>query len=42
MDKKTIDESVSRVRRAQQLIAKFLAESGVQDEKIDAYITKHI
>ena len=40
-DKKAIDESISRVRKAQALIGKFLAESGVKDEKIDAYIAKH-
>ena len=40
-DKKAIDESISRVRKAQALIAKFLAESGVKDEKLDAYIAKH-
>mmetsp|Transcript_98386 Transcript_98386/g.283928 ORF Transcript_98386/g.283928 Transcript_98386/m.283928 type:complete len:200 (-) Transcript_98386:46-645(-) len=41
MDKAAVDESISRVRKAQALIAKFLAESGVKDEKIDAYIAKH-
>ncbi len=40
-DKKAIAESISRVRKAQALIAKFLAESGVKDEKVDAYIAKH-
>ena len=41
MDKASVDEAVSRIRKAQTLLAKFLAESGVKDERIDAYIAKH-
>jgi hypothetical protein len=41
MDKAAVAESVSRVKKAQALIAKFLAESGVKDEKVDAYIATH-
>ena len=41
MDKAAITESISRVKKAQALIGKFLAESGVKDEKVDAYIAAH-
>lgn len=41
MDKAAITESISRVSKAQALIGKFLAESGVKDEKLDAYIATH-
>ena len=41
VDKAAIDESISRVKKAQALIGKFLAESGVKDEKVDAYIATH-
>lgn len=35
------DEAIKRVKKAQALIAKFLEESGVKDEKFDAYIASH-
>lgn len=35
------EESVKRVKKAQALIAKFIAESGVSDEKLSAYIASH-
>lgn len=41
MDKAATDEAISRVKKAQSLIAKFLAESGVKDERFDAYIAAH-
>jgi len=31
-------EASKRVKRAQALIAKFLAESGVEDEKVAAFV----
>jgi len=40
-DQKAIEESISRVRKAQALIGRFLAESGVEDEKLASYIAKH-
>jgi hypothetical protein len=40
-DKAAIKESVSRVKKAQALIGKFLAESGATNEKIEAYIASH-
>lgn len=40
-DMAAINESISRVKKAQALIGKFLAESGVQNEKLDAYIASH-
>lgn len=41
MDKAATAEAINRVKKAQALIGKFLAESGVKDEKIDAYIAAH-
>ena len=35
------DEAVKRVRKAQALLAKFFAESGVEDERVSAFIGKH-
>jgi hypothetical protein len=40
-DKAAITESISRVKKAQVLIGKFLAESEVKNEKLDAYIASH-
>jgi hypothetical protein len=34
-------EAIKKVKKAQGLIGKFLAESGVSDEKFDAYIKEH-
>ena len=34
-------EAVQRVKQAQSLVAKFLAESGVKDENIDTFIAAH-
>jgi len=42
MNEKTVKaESIKRVQKAQSLISKFLAESGVQDEKLAAFISSH-
>uniref|UniRef100_A0A7S1ZYX6 Uncharacterized protein n=1 Tax=Trieres chinensis TaxID=1514140 RepID=A0A7S1ZYX6_TRICV len=35
------DEAVKRVKEAQNLVAKFLAESGVEDEKVQAFVAAH-
>jgi hypothetical protein len=35
------DEAVKRVRRAQELLALFVKESGVEDERLAAYVAKH-
>ena len=38
------DEGIKRVKEAQKLVGKFLAESGVEGEgadKIDAYVKAH-
>jgi len=32
---------VKRVKKAEALLAKFFAESGVEDEKLKAYIAAH-
>eukprot|EP00563_Minutocellus_polymorphus_P000449 CAMPEP_0181035242 /NCGR_PEP_ID=MMETSP1070-20121207/8222_1 /TAXON_ID=265543 /ORGANISM="Minutocellus polymorphus, Strain NH13" /LENGTH=210 /DNA_ID=CAMNT_0023112795 /DNA_START=41 /DNA_END=673 /DNA_ORIENTATION=+ len=34
-------EATTRVKKAQSLIAKFLAESGVEDERVAAYVAAH-
>ena len=34
-------EAVARVAKAQSLIGQFLAASGVEDEKIAAYVAAH-
>lgn len=34
-------EAVARVKKAQALIAQFIAESGVEDEKLTAYVNAH-
>lgn len=37
----TTKEAVARVKKAQALIAKFIDECGVQDEKLAAYVNAH-
>jgi hypothetical protein len=34
-------EAINRVKKAQALIAKFLEECGVKDEKFDTFIAAH-
>lgn len=42
MNEKTVSaEAIKRVQKAQGLIGKFIAESGVQDEKLAAYVSSH-
>jgi hypothetical protein len=41
MDKSATDEAINRVKKAQVLIGKFLDESGVKEEKFDAFIAAH-
>jgi hypothetical protein len=41
MDKSATDEAIKRVKKAQVLIGKFLDESGVKEEKFDAFIAAH-
>ncbi|KAL3899355.1 MAG: hypothetical protein SGARI_006479, partial [Bacillariaceae sp.] len=39
MNEKTVtDEALKRIQKAQGLIGKFIAESGVEDEKLSAYL----
>jgi hypothetical protein len=40
-EKADVDESIKRVKKAQALIGRFIAESGVSDPKLDAYIASH-
>jgi hypothetical protein len=40
-EKSTSDEAVKRIRKAQGLIAKFIAESGVEDEKLATFVASH-
>jgi hypothetical protein len=40
-EKSTSDEAMKRIQKAQALIGKFIAESGVQDEKLAAYVAAH-
>lgn len=40
-DKKATKEAVSRVKKAQSLIAMFIEECGVQDEKLAAFVKAH-
>lgn len=40
-EKSTTKEAVARVKKAQALIAKFIDECGVQDEKLAAYVSSH-
>jgi len=35
------NEAVRRVKESQRLIGKFLAESGVEDEKVSAFVAAH-
>ena len=37
----TTKEAVARVKKAQALIAKFIDECGIQDEKLAAYVSSH-
>ncbi len=37
----TTKEAVARVKKAQALIAKFIEECGIQDEKLAAYVSSH-
>jgi hypothetical protein len=41
VEKEASAESVKRVKKAQTLIAKFLAESGVETDETKAYIKAH-
>lgn len=42
MNEKTVSaEAIKRVQKAQGLIGKFIAESGVQDDKLAAYVSSH-
>ena len=42
MNEKTVSaEAIKRVQKAQGLIGKFIAESGVKDEKLAAYVSSH-
>lgn len=42
MNEKTVSaEAIKRVQKAQGLIGKFIAESGVEDEKLAAYVSSH-
>lgn len=40
-EKTTSAEAVKRIQKAQGLIARFLAECGVEDEKLAAYVAAH-
>lgn len=40
-DKPSREEAIKRVKRAQGLIGKFLAESGVKDDAVESYIASH-
>ena len=40
-EKAATKEAVARVKKAQALIAQFIAESGVEDEKLTAYVNAH-
>lgn len=40
-EKSTSEEAIKRIQKAQALIGKFIAESGVQDEKLAAYVSAH-
>ncbi|KAL3903570.1 MAG: hypothetical protein SGARI_005318 [Bacillariaceae sp.] len=40
-EKTTTEEAVKRIEKAQGLITKFIAESGVNDEKLSAYLSTH-
>jgi len=40
-EKTTTKEAVARVKKAQALIAKFIDECGIQDEKLAAYVKSH-
>lgn len=40
-DKASREEAIKRVKKAQGLIGKFLAESGVKDEAVTSYIASH-
>lgn len=41
LDDSASKEAVARVKKGQALIAKFLAESGVKTEEVDAFISAH-
>ena len=40
-EKTTTKEAIARVKKAQALIAKFIDECGIQDEKLAAYVSSH-
>ena len=40
-EKSDVEEAIKRVKKAQALIAKFIEESGVTDEKLSAYVASH-
>ena len=40
-EKSTGAEAVARVKKAQSLIARFIEECGVQDEKLAAFVAAH-
>ena len=40
-EKSDVDEAIKRVKKAQALIGRFIAESGVKNEKLDAYVASH-
>ena len=40
-EKTTTEEAVKRIQKAQGLISKFIAESGVNDEKLTEYLSTH-
>jgi hypothetical protein len=40
-EKNTTKEAIARVKKAQALIAKFIEESGVEDEKLSAWVKTH-
>jgi len=41
VEKEATDDSVKRIKKAQSLIAKFLAESGVETEETKAFVKAH-
>jgi hypothetical protein len=40
-EKTTTKEAVARVKKAQSLIGKFIAECGIQDEKLASFVNAH-
>lgn len=40
-EKSTTEEALKRIEKAQSLIAKFIAESGVADENLAKFVASH-